>query len=64
MPEFIFAAGWASLVLVVLAIANRIVSSKIERDQMKQIDRNTRDLADIRAELGLVPFQDTRVGAR
>lgn len=64
MPEFIFAAGWASLVLVVLAIANRIISSEIERDQMKQIDRNTRDLADIRAELGLVPFQDTRVGAR
>lgn len=64
MPEFVGAAGWASVVLVVLAIANRILSSKIEKDQLKQIERNTRDLADIRAQLGLVPFQDTRVGAR
>lgn len=64
MPEFIFAAGWAFLVLVVLAIGNRIISSKIDRDQIKQIDRNTRGLTDIRAELGLVPFQDTKVGAR
>lgn len=64
MPEFIYAAGWASLVLVVLAIGSRILSAKIDRDQMKQIDRMTRDLAAIRAELGLVPFQDGKVGAR
>jgi hypothetical protein len=64
MPEFIVAAGWASFALVGLAIANRILSSIIEKDQMKQIDRNTRDLADIRAQLGLAPFQDARVGAR
>jgi hypothetical protein len=64
MPDFIVAAGWASSVLVGLAIANRILSSIIEKDQMKQIDRNTRDLADIRVQFGLAPFQDTRVGAR
>ncbi|MDQ0617344.1 hypothetical protein [Arthrobacter globiformis] len=64
MPDFIVAAGWASFVLVGLAIANRILSSIIEKDQIKQIDRNTRDLADIRAQFGLAPFQDTRVEAR
>ncbi|MEV8130731.1 hypothetical protein AB0O54_06290 [Pseudarthrobacter oxydans] len=64
MPEFIFAAGWASLALVGLAVANRILSSIIEKEHMKQIDRNTRDLADIRAELGLSPFQDRKVRVR
>jgi hypothetical protein len=64
MPDFIVAAGWASVVMVGLAITNRILSSIIEKDQMKQIDRNTRDLADIRAQFGLAPFQDARVGAR
>ncbi|SEQ04233.1 hypothetical protein SAMN05444745_103264 [Arthrobacter sp. OV608] len=64
MPDFIVTAGWASVVLVGLAITNRILSSIIEKDQMKQIDRNTRDLADIRAQFGLAPFQDARVGAR
>ncbi|MDQ0665407.1 hypothetical protein QFZ35_003905 [Arthrobacter ulcerisalmonis] len=64
MPDFIVAAGWASLLLVGLVIANRILSMIIEKDQMKQIDRSTRDLADIRAQLGLAPVQDTRVGAR
>jgi hypothetical protein len=46
------------------AIANRILSSIIEKKQMKQIDRNTQDLADIRAQIGLPAFQDTQVGAR
>jgi hypothetical protein len=64
MPEFIVTAGWASFALVGLAIANRILSSIIEKDQMKQIDRNTRDLADIRAQFGLAPFQDDGIGAR
>ncbi|TLM71628.1 hypothetical protein [Pseudarthrobacter sp. NamB4] len=64
MPEFIIAAGWASFALVGFAIANRILSSIIEKKQMKQIDRNTQDLADIRAQIGLPAFQDTKVGAR
>lgn len=64
MPEFVGAAAMATVVLVVLAIANRILSSIIEKDQLKQIERNTRDLADIRTQLGLVPFQDAKVGAR
>jgi hypothetical protein len=64
MPEFIFAAGWASLALVGLAVANRILSSSIEKEHMKLIDRNTRELADIRAELGLAPFQDKKIRVR
>lgn len=57
MPDFIYAAGWASVLLVVLAVANRIISSKIEKDQARQVERNTRDLADLRSRLGLPPFQ-------
>jgi hypothetical protein len=64
MPEFIIAAGWASFALVGFAIANRILSSIIEKKQMKQIDRNTKDLADIRAQIGLPAFEDTKVSAR
>ncbi len=64
MPELIIAAGWASFALVGFAIANRILSSIIEKKQMKQIDRNTQDLADIRAQIGLPAFQDTKVRAR
>lgn len=64
MPEFIIAAGWASFALVGFAIANRILSSIIEKKQMKQIDRNTQDLADIRAQIGLPAFKYTKVGAR
>lgn len=64
MPEFVGAAVWASVVLAVLAIANRILSSIIEKNQMKQIDRNTRDLADLRTQLGLAPFPNTKVGAQ
>lgn len=64
MPEFIIAAGWASFALVGFAIANRILSSIIEKKQMKQIDRNTQDLADIRAQIGLPAFQDAKVRAR
>lgn len=64
MPDFIVAAGWALLWLVGLVIASRVLSWFIEKDQLAQIDRNTRDLADIRAQFGLAPFHDTRVGAR
>lgn len=59
MPDFIIAAGWAFLLLVGLVIASRIPSWFIEKHQMAQIDRNTRDLADIRAEFGLAAFKDT-----
>lgn len=59
MPDFIIAAGWAFLLLLPLVIAVRIIAWFIERDQVKQIERNTRDLADIRAQLDLAPFQGT-----
>lgn len=64
MPDFIAGAGWALLLLVGLLIAHRVLSGFIERDQLAQIARNTRDLADIRAQLGLDPFKDTKIGAR
>lgn len=59
MPDFIIAAGWAFLLLVGLVIASRILSWFIEKDQMAQIERNTRDLADIRAQFGLAAFKET-----
>ncbi|WP_158677187.1 hypothetical protein [Arthrobacter sp. PGP41] len=59
MPDFIIAAGWAFLLLVGLVIASRILSWFIEKDQMAQIERNTRDLADIRAQFGLAAFKDS-----
>lgn len=64
MPEFIIAARWASFALVGCAVANRILSSITEKKQIKQIDRNTQDLADIRAQIGLPAFRDTKAGAR
>lgn len=64
IPEFVGAAVWAAAVLAGLAIANRILAAWVAKEETKQIERNTRDLADIRAQLGLAPFQDSRVGAR
>lgn len=63
MPDFIAAAGSSLFLLVGLLIAGRILSAFIEKTRLAKIDRNTRDLADIRAQLGLEPFQDTRIGA-
>ncbi|MEA3549251.1 hypothetical protein [Pseudarthrobacter sp. C1] len=59
MPDFIIAAGWAFLLLLPLVIAVRITAWFIEKEQVRQIDRNTRDLADIRAQFGLAAFKDT-----
>lgn len=59
MPDFIIAAGWAFLLLLPLVIAVRIIAWLIEREQVRQIERNTRDLADIRSQLGLAAFKDT-----
>lgn len=59
MPDFIVAAGWGFLLLLPLVIAVRIIAWLIETEKAKQIDRNTRDLADIRAQFGLTPFKDT-----
>jgi hypothetical protein len=59
MPDFIIAAGWAFLLLLPLVIAVRIIAWFIEKEQVRQIDRNTRDLADIRAQFGLAAFKDT-----
>jgi hypothetical protein len=58
MPDFIISAGWAFLLLLPLVIAVRIIAWFIDRDQAKQIERNTRDLADIRAQFGLAPFKE------
>ena len=59
VPDFIIAAGWALLVLLPLVIAVRIIAWLIEKEQVRQIERNTRDLADIRTQLGLAVFKDT-----
>lgn len=64
LPEFIVSAGWGLVLLVPLVIALRIVASLVERAQVRQIDRNTRDMADIRAQLGLAPFEDIKARAR
>lgn len=64
MPEFIVAAGWGFLLLVPLVIAVRILAWFVEKAQVRQIDRNTRDLADIRAQFGLAPFKETKREAR
>lgn len=64
MPDFIVAAGWGLLLLVPLVVAIRILAWLVEKDQVRQIDRNTRDLADIRAQFGLAPYKDTMIGAR
>lgn len=58
IPDFIFSAGWGLLLLLPLVIALRVISWFIEKSQAKQIDRNTRDLADIRSQLGLSPFKE------
>lgn len=58
IPDFIFSAGWGLLLLLPLVIALRVISRFIEKSQAKQIDRNTRDLADIRSQLGLSPFKE------
>lgn len=49
IPDFIAAAGWAVLLLLPLVLAVRVVSWLLEKEQAKQIARNTRDLADLRA---------------
>lgn len=49
MPDFIIAAGWAFSLLLPLVIAVHIISGLIGKEQVKQMERNTRDLADIRA---------------
>lgn len=58
IPEFIFSAGWGLLLLLPLVIALRISSWLIEKSRAKQVDINTRDLADIRSQLGLSPFKE------
>lgn len=59
MPDFIIAAGWAFLLLLPLVIAVRIITWLIDKEQVKQIERNTRDLAVIRTQFGLAAFTDT-----
>jgi hypothetical protein len=59
MPDFIIAAGWGFMLLLPLVIVARIIAWLIGKEQVRQIDRNTRDLADIRAQFGLAAFKDT-----
>lgn len=59
MPDFIVAAGWGFSMLLPLVILVRIVAWLNGKEQAKQIERNTRDLADIRAQFGLAPFEET-----
>lgn len=59
MPDFIVAAGLAFLLLLPLVIIVRIIAWLIEKEQVRQIERNTRDLADIRAQFGLPAFKDS-----
>lgn len=56
IPGFVAAAAWAVLLLVPLVIAVRTFGWLLEKEQAQQIDRNTRDLADIRDQLGLAPY--------
>jgi hypothetical protein len=58
MPDFIVAAGWAFLLVLPLVIVVRIIAWLIEKEQVRQIDRNTRDLADISAQFGLGAFKE------
>lgn len=59
MPDFIIAAGWGAALFLPLVIVARIIAWRIAKEQVRQIDRNTRDLADIRAQFGLAAFKDT-----
>jgi hypothetical protein len=59
MPDFIIAAGWGFMLLLPLVIVAPITTWLIRREQVRQIDRNTRDLADIRAQFGLAAFKNT-----
>ena len=58
IPEFVFSAGWGLLLLIPVVITLRVLSWFAEKSQVQQIDRNTRDLADIRSQLGLSPFKE------
>jgi hypothetical protein len=58
MPDFIVSANWGLWLLLPLMIALRIVSWNIKKRQAKQIERNARDLADLRSQLGLSAFED------
>jgi hypothetical protein len=60
MPDFIASAGWGLLLLLPLVIAIRVIGWLTEREQVNQIGRNARDLADVRAQLNLGPFIDKR----
>lgn len=61
MPDFIVSAGWGLQLVLPLVIALHFIGRAIKKRQAKQIARNTQDLADIRSQLGLSPFQDKKV---
>ena len=58
IPDFVFSAGCGLALLFPLVIILHFIGRAIKKRQAKQIDRNTRDLADIRSQLGLSPFKE------
>ncbi|PNH86076.1 hypothetical protein [Arthrobacter sp. AFG20] len=58
IPDFVVPAGQALWLLLALMIAARLISWKIGKMRAQEIERNTRDLADIRSQLGLSPFKE------
>jgi hypothetical protein len=61
IPDFIVSAGQGFWLLIALMIVARIISWLIGRSQAEEIARNTQDLADIRAQLGLSPFDEKKL---
>ncbi|MFE4833921.1 hypothetical protein ACFRAU_04470 [Arthrobacter sp. NPDC056691] len=63
IPDFIVLAGWGLQLLLPLVIALHFIGRAIKRRQARQIARNTQDLADIRSQLGLSPFDEKKFAA-
>lgn len=61
MPDFISSAGWGLQFVLPLVVSIHVIRRLIEKRQAKQIARNARDLADIRSQLGLSPFEDKKL---
>jgi hypothetical protein len=61
IPEFIASAGQGFWLLIALMIVARIISWLIGKSQAEEIERNSRDLADIRSQLGLSPFDEKKL---
>jgi hypothetical protein len=58
IPDFVFSAGCGLALLFPLVIVLYFIGRAIKKRHARQIDRNTRDLADIRSQLGLSPYKE------